>query len=215
MLCSDGKDKKARSKLLTFLLVTLFMVALSVLLFEITLTRIFSIVLWYDYAFMTISVAFSGLGIGALRVYILKDKLREEEELPSKIIQSTIAFAISVPLFLFVMGHIIPPNTSLLYLFYLVSSIPFFFAGMSMAEIYLTMSREISRLYFADLSWSSYRCHFIVDLLSAAIRCRICVTFDIFIDYWSFAYCNFSVIHFASSRKKIVPSNLPIIEKSR
>jgi hypothetical protein len=50
------------------------------------------------------------------------------------------------------MGHIISTNTSLLYLFYLVSSIPFFFAGMSMAEIYLTMSREISKLYFADLA---------------------------------------------------------------
>jgi hypothetical protein len=136
------------------------MISLGVLLFELTLTRIFSIVLWYDYAFMAISVAFFGLGIGALTVHILKNKIiRANKEsipitslLPSKILQSTIAFGISLPVFLFAIGHIIPPSTSFLYLFYLASSIPFFFAGMSMAMTYLTMPKEISKLYFADLA---------------------------------------------------------------
>ena len=136
------------------------------MLFELTLTRIFSIILWYDYAFMAISVAFFGLGIGSLLVHILKNKImrigRSVEEvrgkgedkkllLPSNILQSTLAFAASMPIFLFVVGHIIPPNTSFIYIFYLASSIPFFFAGMSMALIYLAMPREISKLYFVDL----------------------------------------------------------------
>ena len=128
------------------------MVSLCVLLFELTLTRIFSIILWYDYAFMAISVAFFGLGIGALLIYNLKNKIKKiEENLPSKILQATITFAVSVPIFLFVVGHIIPSNTSFIYLFYLASAIPFFFAGMSMALIYLTMPKEITKLYFADL----------------------------------------------------------------
>ena len=149
-----------------FLIVTLFILSLSVLLFELTLTRIFSIILWYDYAFMAISVAFFGLGIGSLLVHILKNKImrigRSGEEvrgkgedkkllLPSNILQSTLAFAASMPIFLFVIGHIIPPNTSFIYIFYLASSIPFFFAGMSMALIYLAMPREVSKLYFVDL----------------------------------------------------------------
>jgi hypothetical protein len=133
-----------------FLFVTLFVLSLSVLLFELTLTRIFSIVLWYDYAFMAISVAFFGLGIGALLIHILKDRIREDK-LPSKILQSIILFAVSLPIFLFVIGHVIPSNTSYIYLFYLASSIPFFFAGISMALIYLTMPKEISKLYFVDL----------------------------------------------------------------
>ena len=136
------------------------MISLGVLLFELTLTRIFSIILWYDYAFMAISVAFFGLGIGALTVHILKNKIirANKESIPitslllSKILQSTIAFGVSLPVFLFAIGHIIPPSTSFLYLFYLASSIPFFFAGMSMAMIYLTMPKEISKLYFADLA---------------------------------------------------------------
>ena len=56
-------------KVLRFLLASLFIVSLGVLLFELTLTRIFSIILWYNYAFVAISVAFFGLGIGALVIH--------------------------------------------------------------------------------------------------------------------------------------------------
>jgi len=136
---------------LAFLLVTLFILSLSILLFELTLTRMYSIILWYNYAFMAISVAFFGLGVGALLIHVTKHKMKEEQ-LPIKILQSTIALAISLPLFLFVVGHLIPPSISLIYLFFLISSIPFFFAGVSMALIYLAMPNQISKLYFIDLA---------------------------------------------------------------
>ena len=136
--------------LLTFLLITLFMLSMSVLLFELALTRIFSIVLWYDYAFMAISIAFFGLGIGSLLTHILKNKVKREQ-LPSKILQTTMIFAVSVPIFLVVIGNVIPPNIHFIYLFYLSSSIPFFFAGISMSLIFFAMPREVSKLYFIDL----------------------------------------------------------------
>ncbi len=139
---------------LAFLLASLFILSLSVLLFELTLTRMFSIILWYNYAFMAISVAFFGLGIGALLVHLVKNRMKREE-LPKKIIQSTLAFAVSLPLFLFVIGHIIPPSISFIYLFFLASSIPFLFAGLSMALIYLAMPSQITKLYFIDLAGAS------------------------------------------------------------
>lgn len=123
---------------------------MTVLLFELALTRIFSIVLWYDYAFMAISIAFFGLGIGSLLTHILKNKVKREQ-LPSKILQTTIIFAVSVPIFLVVIGNVIPPNIHFIYLFYLSSSIPFFFAGISMSLIFFAMPREVSKLYFIDL----------------------------------------------------------------
>ena len=123
---------------------------MSVLLFELALTRIFSIVLWYDYAFMAISIAFFGLGIGSLLTHILKNKVKREQ-LPSKILQTTMIFAVSVPIFLVVIGNVIPPNIHFIYLFYLSSSIPFFFAGISMSLIFFAMPREVSKLYFIDL----------------------------------------------------------------
>lgn len=111
----------------------------------------FSIILWYNYAFMAISIAFFGLGIGALVIHLIKHKIKTEN-LPSKILQSSIAFAISLPVFLFLIGYTIPPSTSFIYLFFLVASTPFFFAGMSMALIYLAMPRKVTKLYFVDLA---------------------------------------------------------------
>jgi Spermine/spermidine synthase domain len=140
--------------LMFFTLASLFILSLSVLLFELTLTRIFSIILWYNYAFMAISVAFFGLGIGSLLIHITNNGMKREV-LPNKIIQFTLAFAVSLPVFLFVIGHLIPPSISFIYLFFLASSIPFFFAGLSMALIYLAMPRQITKLYFIDLAGAS------------------------------------------------------------
>lgn len=142
------------TSLISFLLASLFILSLSVLLFELTLTRIFSIILWYNYAFMAISVAFFGLGIGSLLIHITKNRMKREV-LPNKIIQCTLAFAVSLPVFLFVIGHLIPPSISFIYLFFLASSIPFFFAGLSMALIYLAMPMQITKLYFIDLAGAS------------------------------------------------------------
>ena len=58
--------------------ILLAVVSLSVLLLELTLTRIFSIILWYDYAFMAISIAFFGLGVGSLVAHIAKNRLRRD-----------------------------------------------------------------------------------------------------------------------------------------
>lgn len=99
---------------------------------------------------MVISIAFFGLGIGSLLVHIFKGKL-DEVNLPSRVLQSTMGFAISLPIVLLVMGQLIPSNPSFIYVFYLSSSIPFFFAGLSVAMIYLSMPKEITRLYFIDL----------------------------------------------------------------
>jgi predicted membrane-bound spermidine synthase len=142
-----------------FLLALLFVLSLSIILFELALTRIFSIVLWYDYAFMAISIAFFGLGIGSFMIHIQKDKFKTLKNkstidpqfaLSSKIVQYAIAYGISVPVFIFLIGYI-PSDTSYIYLFYLISSIPFFFAGAGMALVFLAMSEKISKLYFADL----------------------------------------------------------------
>jgi hypothetical protein len=141
---------------LIFLLVVLFFASLSTILMELALTRVFSIVLWYDYAFMAISVAFFGLGIGSLVIHIQKDSAKwksryeRKEQLSSRIIYFAIAYAISVPAFVFLISAI-PPSTSNIPLYYLVSSVPFFFAGSIMALVFYAMPQNISKLYFADL----------------------------------------------------------------
>ena len=53
-----------------------FLVTLSGLLFEIALTRIFSATIWYHFAFLAISVALLGWGLGGFALHALKDRLR-------------------------------------------------------------------------------------------------------------------------------------------
>ena len=48
----------------------LFLVSFATLCFEILLTRIFSVTLWYHFAFIAVSVAMFGMTAGALAVYL-------------------------------------------------------------------------------------------------------------------------------------------------
>ena len=146
-----------RSSLFVFLSIVLFCLALAVILFELALTRIFSVVLWYNYAFMAISIAFFGIGVGSLLIHTQKNRIIKggTNSIINKITISITGFAASLPIFLVLVTYVISPTTSFLYLFYLASSVPFFFAGLAMALIYLAMPREINRLYFIDLAGSA------------------------------------------------------------
>ena len=115
---------------------------------------------------MAISIAFFGLGIGSLVIHLIRNKIKTEN-LPSKILQSSITFAISLPVFLFLIGYAVPPSTSFIYLFFLIASIPFFFAGMSMALIYFAMPREVTKLYFVDLAGAAGATLILDSLLQA------------------------------------------------
>src|SRR2546423_4377916 len=49
----------------------LFLVALATLMYEVLLTRIFSVTLYYHFAFVAVSVALFGMTLGAVLVYLL------------------------------------------------------------------------------------------------------------------------------------------------
>src|SRR5438309_5880727 len=54
----------------------LFTVTLATLMYEIALTRIFSVTMWYHFAFVAISVALFGMTVGALAVHFLPHRFR-------------------------------------------------------------------------------------------------------------------------------------------
>lgn len=47
----------------------IFLVGFSILILEITLTKIFSVTLWYHFSYLVISLAMFGVGFGGLLVY--------------------------------------------------------------------------------------------------------------------------------------------------
>src|SRR5579872_7016230 len=56
--------------------------SLSALLLELSLTRLFSVVLFYHFAFLAISIALLGLGAGGVFAYIAKNWLLKFETRP-------------------------------------------------------------------------------------------------------------------------------------
>src|ERR1700686_5359073 len=57
------------------LLAGLALTSFSALLLELALTRLFSVVLFYHFAFLAISIALLGLGAGGVFAYLLKPRL--------------------------------------------------------------------------------------------------------------------------------------------
>ena len=57
------------------LLAGLALTSFAALLLELALTRLFSVVLFYHFAFLAISIALLGLGAGGVFAYLLKSRL--------------------------------------------------------------------------------------------------------------------------------------------
>ena len=73
----------------------LFAVTLGTLMHEILLTRIFSVTMWYHFAFVAISVAMFGMTLGAVIVY-LRPKTFPAEIAPRRLAQASLLYAVSI-----------------------------------------------------------------------------------------------------------------------
>jgi len=149
----------------------LALTSFAALLLELALTRLFSVVLFYHFAFLAISIALLGLGTGGVFAYLLKVRLAliETRALASR---ACLANAVAVVIVLEVVLHV-PVSLDVswrnflrLTLMYLVSAIPFFFTGLLFSIVFARESQRIPRLYGADLCGGALACLAIVPLLN-------------------------------------------------
>lgn len=152
----------------------IFLIALSTLLLEFSLTRILSVSLWYHFAFMVISVALLGFGVSGV-VLSLNKRLNtiNTDKLLSGL---SILYGISVILSFILMNKIPFDPFSLLtdsmqyvYLpvYYLLITIPFFFAGLIISALLTRFKGDISKLYFFDLIGAGLACVAFVIIMPA------------------------------------------------
>ena len=136
--------------------VGLFLITLSTLMYEVLLTRIFSVTMMYHFAFVAISVALFGMTVGALIVYLLPDRFPPEKT-NERLIVFSFLFSVSIVLsFLTQLSVPFIARWSLagVYsatLIYLVTAIPFIFSGVCVCLALTRFPGQISRLYAADL----------------------------------------------------------------
>lgn len=140
-----------------------FLITLSGLIFEIGLTRIYSATIWYHFAFVAISVALLGWGLGGLALHALKRRITPTLE---KAAVLTALYGLSIPIALWIIV-IFPFRLERLSLYFLTPLAPFFLAGMALSMAF-HLRREIAgSLYFADLLGASIGALVVTFLLQA------------------------------------------------
>ncbi|HEX4901049.1 MAG TPA: hypothetical protein VFV61_10995, partial [Pyrinomonadaceae bacterium] len=124
-----------------------FLITLSGLVLEVGLTRIYSASVWYHFAFVAISVALLGWGLGGFTVHLLKRKMRLTMNAAALV---AAVYSLTIPLCLWLLNRF-PFEVDRLPLYFLTPLIPFFLAGMALAIVFDLHRTEAGLLYFADL----------------------------------------------------------------
>lgn len=163
----------------------LFLVTLGTLMFQVLLTRIFSVSMRYHFAFMAISVALFGITLGATLVYVAP-RFFQEARTRAQLVASALMFSVWMVLALAI--HLQIPHkddaatfNALVVLTYLVISIPFVFGGVCITLVLTRFPLQISSLYATDLVGSSLGCVAMVlvlgplDGMNAVVLCGVLV----------------------------------------
>ena len=153
------------------LLAGLALTSFSALLLELALTRLFSVVLFYHFAFLAISMALLGLGAGGVFAYLLKARLAvtDTRTLAARLCMANsvvILVVLEIVLHVPVALRVSWGNFARLTVLYLAAAVPFFFTGLLFAVVFARETRRIPRLYGADLCGGALACLAVVPLLN-------------------------------------------------
>ena len=148
-----------------------FLLAMGVLLMEIALTRVFSLVLWYHFAFVAISLALFGSAAGGVAAYCLEDRIRQAgttrvlaraaSAFPW-LLAGTVLFLAHSPFSPSPAGSgagsLGASGSAVLATIFLVTGVPFFVAGFLLSVVLRAASDRAGRLYAFDLTGAACGC---------------------------------------------------------
>ena len=130
------------------LLISLFLTSASLLIFQVTLTRVFSPMLRYHFVFLVTSTAIFGLGMGGYVGYRLGRKTPAAQmaaRLPGWLMLLAAAYIFSFSLIYKL------PFINFYLIYSVIAALPFAVGGLFMSIIFMARSERSYRLYFADL----------------------------------------------------------------
>ena len=148
----------------------LSLITMATLLYEILLTRIFSVTMYYHFAFIAVSVALFGMTVGAIIVYLLPGYFKEEK---AKYHISLAAFWFAIFTVVSCLYHLSTPfmtgpsiiNIFSMFFLYVMLSIPFIFSGIGVCLALTKFPKNISQLYAADLIGGAAGCLLLTPVL--------------------------------------------------
>ncbi|HDR67492.1 MAG TPA: spermidine synthase-like protein, partial [Bacteroidaceae bacterium] len=139
------------------------LLSVSIIAFELVLMQILSIVQWYHFAYMVISVALLGFGAAGTFLSVFRKRLLDKAEIliPLLMILCGIAMAAVIrtaqaPYFRFDCYLLFSDASQMwqLVFTYLLFFFPFFLGALAIGLIFLKFVNEIGKLYFANLAGS-------------------------------------------------------------
>src|SRR5262252_8922200 len=147
------------------------LITLSVLMLELSLTRLFSATMYYHFAFMAISLALFGSGASGVFIYLLRNRFQKHIETWLAAASTLFALSSIFALYVIIANPLRlwdPDNQNYYRLVYIyaATSLPFFFGGSTITLTISMYAREISRLYLFDLAGAAAGCLLMIPVLN-------------------------------------------------
>lgn len=146
----NNVSKNENNKNIKFkLLLGIGMISTSLFMYEIVLSRLFSTILPYHFAFLILSTAILGMGIGS--IIELKKMKKNGYNDSQSVNHSTLLILLSWSMlgsftFIYFM-----PFMSVIYTYIGIAAIPYVFAGRFFTNLFTTEGRFSNKIYFSDL----------------------------------------------------------------
>jgi hypothetical protein len=146
-------------------------VSAALLMTELSLTRIFSVTMYYHFAFLAISIALFGLSASGVLIYILRHRL---SSLPTGRLLTVGALLHAVAT-LVALASLVrirvglnysPRNLALMLSIYLLATLPFLTGGTVISAAFARLTARINLLYAADLIGAAAGCLALIPLLN-------------------------------------------------
>jgi spermidine synthase len=142
----------------------------TLLMTELALTRIFSVVMYYHFAFLAISIALFGLSASGVFAYLARRWL-DRSPASFLLARQAAIYAACTIVALFVLVRLrvglnySPRNLELMLIIYALAALPFFAGGLVITIAISRFSSRINAVYAADLMGAAGGCLVLLPLL--------------------------------------------------
>ena len=146
-------------------------VSAAILMTELALTRIFSVTMYYHFAFLAISIALFGLSASGVFVYLIRAWLSSKDT-RRLLTAAALGYAIVTVIALACLVRIrvglnySPSNLMWMLVIYLLAALPFFAGGTVISLAFARLTSRVNLVYGADLLGAAAGCLALIPLLN-------------------------------------------------
>ena len=146
------------------------LVSCTLLMTELALTRIFSVVMYYHFAFLAISIALFGVSASGVCAYVLRRRL-ERWSTDQLLAWTALLYTACTIVALFFLVRLrvglnySPRNLALMLTIYGLAALPFFSGGLTVTLAIARLSSHINAVYASDLIGAAAGCLVLIPLL--------------------------------------------------